>query len=40
VDVVNPRIYAVKVLGATLVSNSLGFAFYRVRRLRSGLTTW
>lgn len=32
VDVVNPQIYAVKVLGTVLVSNIVGFTFYRMRR--------
>lgn len=31
VDVVNPQIYAAKVLGATLISNIVGFTFYRIR---------
>jgi amino acid transporter len=31
VDVVNPRAYAVKILGTTLVSNIVGFTFYRIR---------
>lgn len=32
VDVVNPRLYATKILGTTAVSNVVGFAFYRLRR--------
>lgn len=32
VDVVNPQVYAIKVLGATLVSNILGYTFYRMRQ--------
>jgi amino acid transporter len=35
VDVVNPQIYAIKVLGTTLLSNILGFAFYRMRQGRA-----
>jgi amino acid transporter len=31
VDVVNPRAYAAKILGTTLVSNLVGYIFYRVR---------
>jgi len=34
VDVVNPRAYAVKVLGTTLVSNVLGYTFYCIRNRR------
>ncbi len=32
VDVVNPSVYAAKILGTTLCSNALAFAIYRVRR--------
>ena len=31
VDVVNPRAYAAKILGTTLVSNIIGYTFYRTR---------
>jgi amino acid transporter len=31
VDVVNPRVYAAKILGTTLCSNAVGFLFYRLR---------
>jgi glutamate:GABA antiporter len=31
VDVVNPRAYAAKILGTTLISNIVGFTFYRLR---------
>jgi hypothetical protein len=31
VDVVNPRAYAVKILGTTLLSNIIGSTFYRTR---------
>jgi amino acid transporter len=31
VDVVNPRTYAAKILGTTLVSNIVGYTFYRIR---------
>ncbi len=31
VDVVNPRAYAVKILGTTLISNIVGYTFYRMR---------
>ena len=31
VDVVNPRAYAVKILGTTLISNIVGYTFYRTR---------
>jgi amino acid transporter len=34
VDVVNPRAYAVKILGTTLVSNIVGYTFYRIRNRR------
>jgi amino acid transporter len=34
VDVVNPRAYAAKILGTTLVSNILGYTFYRIRNRR------
>ena len=35
VEVVNPQIYAVKVLGTALLSNIVGFTFYRVRLART-----
>ncbi len=31
VDVVNPQAYAAKILGATALSNLIGFTFYRIR---------
>jgi hypothetical protein len=31
VDVVNPRAYAIKILGTTLLSNLAGYTFYRRR---------
>jgi hypothetical protein len=31
VDVVNPRVYAAKILGTTAYSNLIGFAFYKLR---------
>jgi amino acid transporter len=31
VDVVNPRVYAAKILGTTLLSNIIGYTFYRTR---------
>ena len=31
VDVVNPRVYAAKILGTTACSNLIGFAFYKLR---------
>ncbi len=31
VDVVNPRAYAAKILGTTLISNIVGYTFYRTR---------
>ncbi|HWZ01694.1 MAG TPA: APC family permease [Edaphobacter sp.] len=34
VDVVNPRAYAVKILGTTLLSNIIGYTFYRIRNRR------
>jgi glutamate:GABA antiporter len=34
VDVVNPLAYAGKILGMTLVSNAIGYFFYRARSLR------
>jgi hypothetical protein len=34
VDVVNPRAYAAKILGTTLLSNIVGYTFYRIRRTR------
>src|SRR3984957_14277457 len=37
VDVVNPRAYAAKILGTTLLSNIIGYTFYRLRN-RSTLT--
>jgi glutamate:GABA antiporter len=36
VDVVNPRAYAAKILGTTLLSNIIGFTFYRIRNRRPG----
>jgi amino acid transporter len=39
VDVVNPRIYAAKILGTTLCSNIIGFLFYRLRRKSLDMTT-
>ena len=35
VDVVDPRAYAVKVLGTTLVSNIIGYTFYRLRQRKA-----
>ena len=35
VDVVNPRAYAAKILGTTLLSNALGLLFYRMRNRRA-----
>lgn len=35
VDVVNPRIYAAKILGTTLISNIIGYTFYRTRNRNS-----
>jgi amino acid transporter len=35
VDVVNPRVYAVKILGTTLCSNLVGLLFYKLRVARS-----
>ncbi len=35
VAVVNPRAYAAKVLGTTLISNLIGYTFYRLRRTPS-----
>jgi hypothetical protein len=35
VDVVNPRAYAVKILGTTVVSNGVAFCFYKVRTRRT-----
>jgi hypothetical protein len=32
--VVDPRAYAAKILGTTLLSNGLGYTFYRIRRDR------
>jgi glutamate:GABA antiporter len=38
VDVVNPRVYAAKILGTTVISNFTGYIFYRARnRTRSGI---
>ncbi|WP_446745467.1 APC family permease [Silvibacterium acidisoli] len=34
VDVVNPRLYATKILGTTAISNVIGLVFYRVRNRR------
>ena len=34
VDVVNPRAYAAKILGTTLLSNIIGYTFYRIRNRR------
>jgi glutamate:GABA antiporter len=34
VDVVNPRAYAAKILGTTLISNLVGYTFYRIRNRR------
>jgi glutamate:GABA antiporter len=34
VDVVDPRAYAVKILGTTLLSNIVGYTFYRMRNRR------
>jgi hypothetical protein len=34
VSVVNPRAYAAKILGTTLLSNALGYLFYRTRNNR------
>jgi hypothetical protein len=36
VDVVNPRAYAAKILGTTLLSNIVGYTFYRIRNNRPG----
>jgi hypothetical protein len=38
VDVVNPRAYATKILGTVLLSNLLGYTFYRLRN-RSTVTS-
>jgi glutamate:GABA antiporter len=38
VDVVNPRAYAMKILGTTLVSNIVGYTFYRTRSRRLAYT--
>jgi glutamate:GABA antiporter len=35
VDVVDPRAYAAKILGTTLLSNIIGYTFYRTRNRRS-----
>ena len=34
VDVVNPRVYAAKILGTTVCSNAIAFTFYTLRRRR------
>jgi glutamate:GABA antiporter len=34
VDVVNPRTYAAKILGTTVISNIVGYSFYRARNRR------
>jgi amino acid transporter len=34
VDVVDPRAYAAKILGTTLISNIIGYTFYRIRNRR------
>jgi glutamate:GABA antiporter len=34
VSVVNPRAYAAKILGTTLLSNTIGYLFYRIRNNR------
>jgi hypothetical protein len=31
VDVVNPKVYAAKILGTTALSNLIGFTFYKLR---------
>jgi amino acid transporter len=36
VDVVNPRAYAIKILGTTLISNIIGYTFYRSRNRHAG----
>jgi amino acid transporter len=38
VDVVNPRAYATKILGTTLLSNIIGYTFYRARNRRANTT--
>jgi amino acid transporter len=38
VDVVNPRAYAAKILGTTLISNIIGYTFYRTRNRRRTTT--
>jgi glutamate:GABA antiporter len=38
VDVVNPSAYAAKILGTTLLSNIIGYIFYRSRNLRAKQT--
>ncbi len=35
VDVVDPRAYAAKILGTTLISNIVGYSFYRIRNRRT-----
>jgi len=39
VDVVNPRAYAIKILGTTLLSNIIGYTFYRTRNRRANTTS-
>ncbi len=34
VDVVNPKVYAAKILGTTALSNLIGFTFYKLRTRR------
>jgi hypothetical protein len=34
VTVVDPRAYAAKILGTTLISNIVGYTFYRIRNGR------
>ena len=34
IDVVNPKVYAAKILGTTIVTNLIGFAFYKLRTTR------
>lgn len=34
VDVVNPKVYAAKILGTTALSNLIGFPFYKLRTTR------
>jgi hypothetical protein len=35
VDVIDPRAYAAKILGTTLISNIIGYTFYRIRNRRT-----